>query len=132
MERWDYWTGFFHASIENKGARELIRQRWQDWNPPKFAPQTLIPDLNAFGEQGWELVHMEPVAGVGNNGDTCFNHQGMLGAMPTSAFSNAGSQRKSSRHLAPEWASQRYVTNRPLDNPNSMRCGHADNNHDPS
>jgi hypothetical protein len=74
MEKWEYWTGFLWANIENEGARELIKKRWPDWkNPPKYAPQTMIPALNNFGEQGWELVHMEPVAGVvGVNYDMAF------------------------------------------------------------
>jgi hypothetical protein len=79
MEQWEYWTGFLWANIENKGARELIKQRWPDWNPPKFAPQTLIPDLNAFGEEGWELVHMEPVRVVGDNNDILFASGGEVG-----------------------------------------------------
>jgi len=28
-----------------------------------------MPELNKLGEEGWELVHMEPVAKVGNKGD---------------------------------------------------------------
>lgn len=73
MERWEYLTEFVRANIETKGIKEFLRQRWPDWkNPPKFTPETMIPRLDARGEQGWELVHMEPVAGVGNNGDVHF------------------------------------------------------------
>jgi hypothetical protein len=73
VERWEYLTEFVWANIETKGIKEFLRQRWPDWkNPPKFTPETMIPQLNAWGEQGWELVHMEPVAGVGRNGDVSF------------------------------------------------------------
>jgi len=73
MEKWEYWTGFLWANIESEGAREFIKKRWPDWkNPPKHAPQTMIPKLNNFGEEGWELVHMEPVALVGGSYDILF------------------------------------------------------------
>jgi len=66
MEKWEYWTGFLWADIENEGAKELIKKIWTDWRePPRNAPQTMIPQLNNFGEAGWELVHMEPVRRVG-------------------------------------------------------------------
>jgi hypothetical protein len=74
MEQWEYWTTFCWANIENPGAREYLKKKAPNWNPPKFTPQTMIPDLNAYGEKGWELVHMEPVAEVGNNGDVAFVH----------------------------------------------------------
>lgn len=61
MEQWEYWTRILNAHIENEGAREFIRRNWPDWEPPKFAPQTLMPALNSMGAAGWELVHMQPV-----------------------------------------------------------------------
>ena len=29
----------------------------------------MMPELDKLGDQGWELVHMEPVAKVGSKGD---------------------------------------------------------------
>ena len=29
----------------------------------------MIPELNTLGEQGWELVHMQPLERVGKTGD---------------------------------------------------------------
>jgi hypothetical protein len=73
MEKWEYLTTYLYADIEKKGAREFIRQRWPNWTkPPKFAPPAMIPELNTFGEEGWELVYMQPVAGIGDNGDVYF------------------------------------------------------------
>ncbi len=63
MEKWEYRTMFLCADIENPGARECIqevRPSWQD--PPKYTPETMMPQLNKIGERGWELVHMEPVS----------------------------------------------------------------------
>jgi len=72
MEQWEYLTEFLHANIENPGAEESIQRRWPNWKPPKYTPETMIPELNTLGEQGWELVHMQPVAGIGSNGDVHF------------------------------------------------------------
>lgn len=72
MEEWEYWPCFLHADVNEAGVREYLKQRLPDWDPPQFAAQTLIPDLNKFGKKGWELVHMEPVARVGDNGDVLF------------------------------------------------------------
>lgn len=73
MEQWEYMTEFVYANIENAGVREFLQQRWPNWkNPPKFTPQTMMPRLNEWGAEGWELLHMEPIAKVGDNGDVLF------------------------------------------------------------
>ena len=59
MERWEYLTKFVSAHIDNTGAPR---------NVPKYSPITMTPELNALGEQGWEIVHMEPVY-IGSNHD---------------------------------------------------------------
>jgi hypothetical protein len=70
MEQWEYWTGILRANAEEQ--REFLqKQRWPNGNPPKHAPQAMIPELNKFGEKGWELVHMEPVP-AGKNLDIAF------------------------------------------------------------
>lgn len=45
----------------------------------------MIPELNEFGQDGWELVRMEPVGGVGKNGDVSFTR----GYGTLTAWSNA-------------------------------------------
>lgn len=72
VERWEYLTQILSADINNRGAKELIKQQWPNWNPPRYTPETIMPHLNSWGERGWELVHMEPVAGIGDNGDVVF------------------------------------------------------------
>jgi hypothetical protein len=71
-EKWEYLTRFIWASIENEGAREYIQGAWPIWQPAKYSPETMIPELNAYGDIGWELVHMEPVGAVGKNRDVGF------------------------------------------------------------
>ena len=72
-EKWEYMPRFCYAHIETEGVKEFLKQRWPNWkNPPMYTPQTMIPDLNRWGEDGWELVHMEPVPSVGGKGDVGF------------------------------------------------------------
>jgi hypothetical protein len=71
-EKWEYLTKLMWASIENEGAREYIQGAWPGWQPAKYSPETMIPELNAHGNEGWELVHMEPVGGAGKNRDVGF------------------------------------------------------------
>ncbi len=74
MEQWEYMTRFTYAHIDNDGAKEYLEQIFPNWqNPPKFAPQTMVPSLNSWGVEGWELVHMQPVMSVGKNGDVGFS-----------------------------------------------------------
>jgi hypothetical protein len=61
VEQWEYTTAIWTANIENEGVREFVRARWPDWKVPEYAPQTLMPLLNSWGELGWELVTIQPV-----------------------------------------------------------------------
>jgi len=74
MEQWEYIARIFFADIKNEGAKEYLQENYPDWkNPPKYWVATLDPLLNSLGNQGWELVHMEPVPGVGSNGDVYYH-----------------------------------------------------------
>jgi hypothetical protein len=77
LEQWEYWTGFVRAEIDSPGVQDYLKQRWPNWDPPKYAPQAMIPELNKFGAEGWEMVHMEPVREVGKNHDISFFQSGM-------------------------------------------------------
>ncbi len=80
MEKWEYLTRFVWANKENWKAEESVdfyrKQGFSDFKPNKFSPQFMIATLNRLGEDGWELVHMEPVPEVGNNEDVGFPHGG--------------------------------------------------------
>lgn len=79
MQKWEYLTRFVWANETNWKARESIEFYNQehgasrsDFKPRKYSPQYMISILNNMGEQGWELLHMEPVGAVGNNHDVLF------------------------------------------------------------
>lgn len=58
--RWEYLTTFLEADAVREAD---ILAEMRDWKSgiPKFAPEALMPRMNALGEQGWKLVHMQPV-----------------------------------------------------------------------
>lgn len=64
IERWEYMTEFAWADLDSRGVKEFLKERWPDWQPNKYSPETMIPRLNYWGKHGWELIHMEPVAQV--------------------------------------------------------------------
>ncbi len=79
MDKWEYEARILYADINNEGVKDDVRKRYPDWKPSRYSPEAMEKTLNERGEQGWELVHIEPVAGVGSNGDIWW--QG--GAVPT-------------------------------------------------
>ncbi len=70
MEQWEYLTTFLRADAQTEEAKAFLsRYRPELKNPPRYAAESLMPQLDELGSLGWELVHMEPVAQVGRNGD---------------------------------------------------------------
>lgn len=73
MEQWEYLTTFIEANVRTEATRSFLKQRFPGRKKmPRFAPESMMPELDKLGEQGWELVHMEPVAKVGGKGDVLF------------------------------------------------------------
>lgn len=62
MERWEYKTTVLAADINREDVQATVADLFRGRRPPKPLPELLIPSLNAFGEEGWELVSLEPVA----------------------------------------------------------------------
>jgi hypothetical protein len=70
MEKWEYLTEFVWANTSNPGWEEYRKQNWPKFAPKQFAPETMIPELNKWGNEGWELVSMEPLpSGIGQSFD---------------------------------------------------------------
>lgn len=75
MEKWEYQTRFFEAKATDKQIQAYIESEF-DKKARRYSPESMIPELNALGEEGWEIVHMEPVARVGGKEDVLFTeHQ---------------------------------------------------------
>jgi hypothetical protein len=77
MQRWEYLTIFVKADAKREEAflREL--RDWKD-GMPIHTPEAMIPELNALGADGWELLHMQPVV-VGKNSDVLIADNGSGG-----------------------------------------------------
>ena len=74
MEKWEYLTRFFEAKATKKEIKDFIKAEFDVKRPKRFAPEAMIPELNKLGEGGWEMIHMEPVAGVGGKQDVLFDN----------------------------------------------------------
>ena len=73
MDQYEYLTTFLTAEAKSKETKEWLKTRNPKVkNPPVFTPESMIPELNKLGAEGWEIVTMTPVAGVGRNGDVRF------------------------------------------------------------
>ncbi len=65
-EQWEHLIVTLRANAEDQ--QDFLQQAWPEQSFPRYAPQALMPLLNEYGAQGWELVAMEPVI-TGVNGD---------------------------------------------------------------
>lgn len=73
MAQWEYLSTFIEANARSKEKREFIKQRFPDKKRiPRYTPESLMPELDKLGAEGWELLHIEPVAQVGGKGDVLF------------------------------------------------------------
>jgi|CXWK01.1.fsa_nt_gi hypothetical protein len=75
MEKWEYITAILHAENDKQGVHRRIAELWPGWKPPKYAPECLIPKLNEYGREGWELISIENVS-LGSNWDIAHPHGG--------------------------------------------------------
>jgi hypothetical protein len=70
VEQWEYHTEFVSSDTYDDNAKIFIKNRWPNVNNmPRHTPLAMIFRLNALGEEGWELVHMEPIPRLGEKGD---------------------------------------------------------------
>lgn len=72
MEKWEYQTRFFEARAKGRDVKSFIKEEF-DKRPKRYSPEAMIPELNELGEEGWEIIHMEPVARVGGKEDVLFD-----------------------------------------------------------
>jgi hypothetical protein len=77
MEQWEYLPTFIEANARDKETKAFLKENLPSSKRTKrYMPEAMMPQLNELGEQGWELIHMEPVAAVGNKGDILFENIG--------------------------------------------------------
>ncbi len=59
--KWEYRSVILRATAHDPETKAYLQSVWPGWEPPRFAPQALIPKLNEYGANGWELLHIQPV-----------------------------------------------------------------------
>ncbi|MFN8466331.1 MAG: DUF4177 domain-containing protein [Caldilineaceae bacterium] len=69
MTSWEYLSTILTADINYPGAWNATQEAVAGWdNPPVYTSEALIPQLNYYGRQGWELVSLQPVQ-IGKDGE---------------------------------------------------------------
>lgn len=63
---WEHLVVYLEAVAQQQAA--FLQQKWPGQHFPMYAAQALMPQLDFYGQQGWELVSIQPVI-VGANGD---------------------------------------------------------------
>lgn len=81
---WEYLTLFVQADAKRE---EAFLEQFRDWKEaiPRHTPESMIPQLNSLGEQGWELVHMQPVW-VGEKRDLRITDNSGMGTWTSNYF----------------------------------------------
>ena len=69
MDQWEYMPTYLEAKVDGKEIREFLKEQTGVKRPPRFMIESLMPQLDKLGSEGWELVHMEPVPRVGKKGN---------------------------------------------------------------
>ena len=72
-ERWEHHVELVTA--DSQYDLPYVQQFYPQGRAPIYAIQSILPRLNYLGEQGWELVHMQPVR-MGSNGDVMMESGG--------------------------------------------------------
>jgi len=65
-DQWECLIVTLRADTEEQQA--FLQREFPEEKLPQYAPEALIPLLNQYGVQGWELVSLHPVI-KGINGD---------------------------------------------------------------
>ncbi len=73
MQKWEYLSLFLHADTEKH--YESLGKRFPGQTLAPHSPRALVPELNLLGEEGWELVSIEPVA-ASEPGDLLIHNAG--------------------------------------------------------
>ena len=77
LERWEHLSRILEADAEDADVRAYMERYWHGDTPPRYSPEALMPALDELGEQGWELVSLQPVL-LDRNHDIDWNHAGCL------------------------------------------------------
>ncbi len=60
MPQWEYLSVLLNADAER--VQDYLAAHFTSWQVGRYTPLALIPYLNEYGSQGWELISAQPVA----------------------------------------------------------------------
>jgi hypothetical protein len=72
-EQWEHYVEFVTA--DSQYDPPFVQQFYPQGRAPVYAIQSILPRLNYLGEQGWQLVNIQPVR-LGGNGDVMMESGG--------------------------------------------------------
>jgi hypothetical protein len=59
--RWEHYIEYIHADARDPQTKDFLATCYPGERFAKYAAEATLRRLNEIGEQGWELVHMQPV-----------------------------------------------------------------------
>jgi hypothetical protein len=59
--QWEYHIEYINAYAHDSQTKDFLATYYPGTKFSKYAAEGTLPILNEVGEQGWELVHMQPV-----------------------------------------------------------------------
>ena len=65
---WEHHVEYIQAETHSQQHQATVAAYYPGQKVPLYAVQAILKRINELGEQGWELVQLEPVE-VGKNGD---------------------------------------------------------------
>jgi hypothetical protein len=77
--KWEYQVEFIRADTEIQNIKEYLIAKFPKWKSiPQHTPLAMLLRLNGLGENGWELVHMEPISSLGAKEDIGYPITGVI------------------------------------------------------
>jgi hypothetical protein len=72
MEEWEHLVAIFEA--DGLAQSQYLQARWPQFPVAMYDVKALIPLLDYYGKQGWELASAQPVV-LGGNQDVSYTTQ---------------------------------------------------------
>ena len=84
-EEWEYLTLFLDADTAT--MEKELKQRFPKQRISRFSLLALMPQLNEYGKEGWELIACHPYT-IGDNGDVLTHAFTQMGTMAGRQFTH--------------------------------------------
>lgn len=121
MEQWEYLPTYLQAEARKKDIQEYLKRRFDlKRRPPRYMVESLMPELDRLGAEGWELVHMEPVAQVGSRGNVLFGVRYRWSNVYFCVFKRRKPMSQSDMPIAPKSVDEQATQTNPVTKPEDV------------